>query len=337
VTVLEVIQRSAEFLGKKGVESPRLQVELLLAHVLKLPRMGLYLNFERALTEPELGAVRELVRRRAQREPLQHITGSTSFCGLELAVSGKVLTPRPETEMLAEMGWTFLNERGKKLDDARPFHEAAAVWQKSATSPQPSPPEAEREKITAPGIVPRDSSIPAAKGKGSSPAPLRALDFGTGSGCLAIALAVKCPEAKIVAIDVCPEALAVARQNAERHKATIEFCGGDGFAAIPAETRFDLIMGNPPYIPSAEIAELEPEVREHDPRLALDGGVDGLDFYRRLAREAGAFLTPDGRMMLEFGDGQDAALRKIFEEEKWVVEAVRNDYSGRARIVVVGR
>ena len=113
VTVLEVIQRSAEFLDKKGVESPRLQVELLLAHVLKLPRMGLYLNFERSLTENELAEVRELVRRRAQREPVQQITGSTSFCGLEIAVSEKVLTPRPETELLAEMGWKFLRERKK--------------------------------------------------------------------------------------------------------------------------------------------------------------------------------------------------------------------------------
>jgi release factor glutamine methyltransferase len=286
VTVLEVIQRSAEFLGKKGVESPRLQVELLLAHVLKLPRMGLYLNFERALTEPELEEVRELVRRRAQREPLQHITGSTSFCGLELAVNGKVLTPRPETELLAEMGWKFLND-----------------------------------------LVKTSSST-------TSPAPLRALDFGTGSGCLAIALAVKCPVAKIVALDVCAEALAVAKENAGRHKVTIEFCAGDGFAAAPAGTRYDLIVGNPPYIPSAEIAELDPEVREHDPRLALDGGADGLDFYRRLAREAGAYLNPGGRMMLEFGDGQEPALRKIFGEEKWIVEAVRTDYSGRARILV---
>ena len=325
----EVIQRSAEFLTKKGVDSPRLQVELMLAHVLKLPRMGLYLNFERALTEQELEEVRELVRRRAQREPLQHITGSTSFCGLELAVNGKVLTPRPETDLLAELGWKLLNERGKELDNARPH-------------PNPPPP-AEREKSQSVKGSLEHSAGSATKNEktgkknGSSPAPLRALDFGTGSGCLAIALAVKCPAAKIVAIDICPEALAVAKENAGRHKAAIEFYAGDGFAAVPAGMRFDLIVGNPPYIPSAEIAELDPEVREHDPRLALDGGADGLDFYRRLAREAGAFLNPGGRMMLEFGDGQEPALRKIFEEEKWVVEAVRTDYSGRARILAAAR
>lgn len=283
VTVLEVIQRSAEFLDKKGVESPRLQVELLLAHALKLPRMGLYLNFERVLTGMELEQVRELVRRRSQREPLQHITGSTSFCGLELTVSRHVLTPRPETELLAEMGWDFLNGVGR-----------------------PSP-----------------------------AAPPRALDFGTGSGCLAIALAVKSPAAKVAACDISAEALAVAKENTARHKVEIDFFQGDGFAVLPAGTLFDLIVSNPPYIPTGEIVGLDPEVREHDPRVALDGGPDGLDFYRRLASQAGAFLTSEGRMMLEFGDEQESALPKIFEEQKWIVEEIKSDYSGRPRILVV--
>src|SRR3954470_11038852 len=102
MTVLEAIQRSSEFLTRKGVESPRLQAELLLAHVLNLKRMQLYLNFERALTETETGRYRELVQRRAEREPLQHIVGSCNFCGVELAVNKSVLVPRPETELLAE-------------------------------------------------------------------------------------------------------------------------------------------------------------------------------------------------------------------------------------------
>ena len=108
MTVLEAIQKSAEFLAKKGVESPRLQTELLLAHLLKLPRMKLYLNFERVLTPAETDALREFIKRRGQREPLQHITGSTSFCGFEIAVNRHALVPRPETELLAESGWQFL-------------------------------------------------------------------------------------------------------------------------------------------------------------------------------------------------------------------------------------
>jgi release factor glutamine methyltransferase len=114
----------------------------------------------------------------------------------------------------------------------------------------------------------------------------------------------------------------------------VNLVAGDGFGALPAEAKFELIVSNPPYIPSEEIATLDPEVREFDPRLALDGGVDGLDFYRRLAREAGAFLQPGGRIMLEFGDGQADSVRDLFAKEMWIVEAVKEDYSRRPRILV---
>jgi release factor glutamine methyltransferase len=280
VTVLEAIQKSAEFLGKKNVESARLNAELLLAHLLKMPRMKLYLNFERALTTAETDGLRELVKRRGQREPLQHIVGSTNFCGCEIAVNRHALVPRPETEMLAELGWQFL----------------------STLNPQPS----------------------------------TALDFGTGTGCIAIALAVKCPTAKISALDVSADALALAKQNTAANKVAerIEFFLGDGFAALPEKVQFDLIVSNPPYIASAEIETLQPEVRDFDPRAALDGGADGLDFNRQLAAEAKNFLKPDGKIMLEFGDGQADAIKKIFEGEKWIVEAVKEDYSHRARILV---
>ena len=283
MTVLEVIQKSADFLLKKGVDSPRLQTELLLAHILKLPRMKLYLNFERTLSEAELDAVREFVKRRGQREPLQHITGSTSFCGLEMAVNRNVLVPRPETELLAEAGWEFL----------------------STLNPQPS----------------------------------TALDFGTGSGCIAIALAVKCPATRIVALDASADALAVASQNAACNGVSerIEFFHGDGFTALTPGFCFDLIVSNPPYIPSAEIATLQTEVRDFDPHEALDGGVDGLDFYRLLAAQAAAYLRPGGKIMLEFGDGQAAAIRNLFAVPGWSVEAVRTDYTQRDRILIARR
>lgn len=283
MTVLEVIQRSTEFLSKKGVESARLQTELLLAHVLGLPRMQLYLNFERALSTAELARVRELVKRRGQREPLQLIIGSTSFCGLEIAVNRHTLIPRPETELLAEQGWNFLNS----ICDSEPH-------------------------------------------------PLSALDFGTGSGCLAIALAVKCPAAEVCAVDISAEALAIAAQNAARHGVNerVRFIQSDGFTTLPPAIRFHLLIANPPYIPTAEIDRLEPEVREHDPRLALDAGPDGLDFFRKLASEAAAWLKPDGRIMLEFGDGQADALRQLFETEKWIVERIMDDYTHRPRILI---
>jgi release factor glutamine methyltransferase len=286
VTVLEGIQRSSEFLAKKGVDSPRLQAELLLARVIGLARMQLYLNFERSLSAEETDALRELVKRRGQREPLQHILGSTSFCGYEIAVNRHVLIPRPETELLAEEGWKFLNEL--------------------AAAGEPS---------------------------------LNALDLGTGSGCLAIALAAKCPSLKIFATDISADALAVARENAAKNGVAerIEFLHTDAFGALELGSRFNLIISNPPYIPSAEIDTLAPEVRDYDPRPALDGGLDGLDFFRRLGREASEFLKPGGRLMLEFGDGEAEATRAILEEQKWIVEAMTEDYTGRLRMLVARR
>jgi release factor glutamine methyltransferase len=305
VTVLEAIQKSTDFLTKKGVESPRLQTELLLAHLLKMPRMKLYLNFERVLTTAETDVLREFIKRRSQHEPLQHITGSTSFCGCEITVSRHVLVPRPETELLAEFGWQFL----------------------STNNHQPS----------------------------------TALDFCTGSGCIAIALAAKCPGAKIIATDISAAALALAKENIVRNNVAerIALLQGDGFAALLSEGRvpnsntdlkvgdswnsslrkweFDLIISNPPYIPSAEIATLQPEVRDFDPHDALDGGADGLEFYRLIAARSKEFLKPDGKLMVEFGDGQAEAIRKIFGTEKWIVEAVKEDYSQRARILIARR
>jgi release factor glutamine methyltransferase len=244
--------------------------------------MKLYLNFERLLTPAELDALRGLVQRRGQREPVQYIIGSTSFCGLELALNRHVLIPRPETELLAERGWTHL--------------------QKAAAAPS-------------------------------------ALDVGAGSGCVAIALAHHAPLAQIHATESSGEALALARRNAESNQVSsrLQFHQGDLFAAVPGDLRFDLIVSNPPYIPSARIPTLEAEVCQYEPRQALDGGADGLDFYHRIAREAGAFLRPAGRLMVELDDEGAAATRRIFERESWTVEAVEGDYNQRPRILIARR
>ena len=286
MTVLDVIQSGTSFLARKGVDSPRLQVELLLAHALKLPRLRLYLNFERTLSELELQTIRPLLKRRAAREPLQQIVGSSSFCGLEIAVNSNVLIPRPETELLAERGWRFLNCQ-------------------------------------------------------SSDARVSALDLGTGSGCIAIALAVQSPSAQIDATDISGPALVTARENAKWHRVLdrIHFREGNGFSMLPPGRMFDLIVSNPPYVASHEIASLQPEVRDHDPRLALDGGPEGLDFYELMAAEAGAFLKPCGRLMAEIGDDQSIRVCELFRQHNWIVEAVERDYTGRERILVaaVGR
>ncbi len=281
MTILDVIQRSAAFLERRGVDSPRLQAELLLAHVLGCPRMRLYLDFEREPAADQLDRMRSLVQRRGDRVPLQHLTGSVSFCGIELEVSSAALIPRPETERLAELAWSWLGS-----------HAAAT------------------------------STV---------------LDFGTGSGCLAIAIALRAPAATVHALDISEGALALASRNVARHEleARIRFHHGDGFAPMPADLRFDCIVANPPYIPASDIAGLEPEVRDHDPRLALDGGGDGLDCFRRLATEAAPWLRPGGALIAEFGDGQAVALRALFVAPAWSGEArVESDFTGRDRFLV---
>ena len=117
----------------------------------------------------------------------------------------------------------------------------------------------------------------------------------------------------------------------------IRFLLGDGFAAAPEGAQFDLIISNPPYIPTGEIASLQPEVRDYDPRGALDGGADGLDYGRRLAAEGAPFLKPDGRVMLEFGDGQAESLREVLQQQMWIVEAIEADYTRRPRLMVARR
>jgi release factor glutamine methyltransferase len=230
--------------------------------------------------------LRQLVKRRGLREPLQHLVGSTSFCGFEVHVTRDVLIPRPETEVLAEQAWQFLQARAQQR-----------------------------------------------------PGPVFALDFGTGSACLAVALAQHVPAAQIDALDVSKAALAVAEQNVARHQLAgrIRLIEGNGLRALGTSSAYDLIVSNPPYIPSREISQLDPEVREHDPHLALDGGQDGLDFQRLLAREAVPLLAPDAKLMSEFGDGQAQAVRQIFEDLRWPVEQIVPDLAGRPRIIIARR
>jgi release factor glutamine methyltransferase len=247
-----------------------------------MPRMKLYLNFERTLAESELEKLREFVKRRASREPLQHIIGIANFCGLDFIVNRHVLVPRPETEILAERAWIFLQQRAK--EKAQPI----------------------------------------------------ALDFGTGSACLSVMLAKKSPSAKIHALDISAEALEVARENTARHEVCeqLEFHHGNGFSAFTGKIAFDLIVTNPPYNASQEILTLEPEVRDYDPKQALDGGADGLEFYRLLAKESQSWLAANGCLMMEFGDGQAESIREIFGQQKWIVEAVERDYTQRQRFLI---
>jgi release factor glutamine methyltransferase len=259
VTILELIQKTATYFEKSEVPNPRLDVELLLAHVLNLRRMDLYLQFERALTEKELDQLRPLVKRRASREPLQHIIGNVEFYGLPIQVSAKALIPRPETELLIERAKGFLAN------------------------------------------VQNDICI---------------LDMGTGTGAIALALAQVLPIAKVVATDISQEALSLASENAQKTNLStrVEFRHGNLFEPIRENETFDLIVSNPPYIPTAEIASLQKEVL-FDPICALDGGPDGLDIIRKIISDASRFLKSSGFLLLEIGINQMEPIRELFVKE----------------------
>ncbi len=162
------------------------------------------------------------------------------------------------------------------------------------------------------------------------------LDVGTGSGCIAISIAHQKNDARVMATDISPDALAVAQQNAIKHHVAerITFRQGDLFAPLAPESRFDLIVSNPPYIAHAEFAALAPEVRDHEPRLALDGGPDGLAFYRRIAHDVGPFLKPGGSLLLEVGYTQEAAVRALLAAEPELeVGPTLKDMGGHPRVV----
>lgn len=261
-TTMRLVSWGADYFKQKGVDSPRLTMELLVAHVLKLNRIELYLQFDRPLTDAELAQLRGMVKRRAMREPLQYILGEAHFYKRAFEVTPAVLIPRPETELLVE--------------------------------------EALRRAHS-----------------------LRCLDVGTGSGCIGITIALERPETEVVAIDASAAALEVARRNAERLGArNISFHQADFFddEAMRGLGSFDLVISNPPYISSSEITGLEPEVRDHEPQMALTDGGDGFRFYHRFIELAPRLLRDEASLFLEIGYGQAQHLATLFRGARFEVD-----------------
>lgn len=230
-------------------DTPRLEAEILLAHVTGLTRTTLLAHPERPLTADERARYEDLLARRAAGIPLPYLTGRVEFFGLEFVVTPDVLIPRPETEMLVER---------------------ALAWD-----------------------------------------PQTVVDVGTGSGCVAVALAVRSPRARIYATDLSRAALSVAVMNARRHGVAdrIHFLQAD--LASPMRGPVDLIVSNPPYVAEEEWASLPKSVREHEPRPALDGGPGGLRVIRRLLADAARLLRPGGVLLVEIGAGQGSQVAAL--------------------------
>jgi release factor glutamine methyltransferase len=279
---MEVVRLSTGYLQGHGSASPRLDAELLAATALHVRRLDLYLQFDRPLEEDQLAAIRDLVRRRGDGEPVAHITGEREFHGRAFAVSPEVLIPRPETETLV----------GLALERAR-----------------------------------------ARSGDGDG---LTIGDIATGSGCIAVTLAAELPGATVIATDLSEAALAVAAANIGRYQLTerIELLSGSWCEPLKGR-QLDIVVSNPPYIPTAELDGLARDVRDHEPRLALDGGADGLDAYRSLLPSMAAVLRLDGWAAVEIDIRAAPAVEAIGRAALGtsIPAAVHDDLTGRPRVV----
>lgn len=281
-TVRDALAWATVILSHAGVPSPRLDAEVLLAHVLGATRARLYAAPEQTLHAAQREAYAAVVARRHEREPVPYITGHREFFGLDFAVDRRVLIPRPETELLVE----------RALESAaRGAHDGSA---------------------------------------------LRLADIGTGSGIVAISLAVHLPDAVIYATDASADALLVAAANAARHGVADRVHLLHGALLDPLTEPVHLIAANLPYVPSDVLPTLDRDVADYEPLAALDGGPDGLTHIRRLLDGAGRWLRPGGTAVLEIGAGQGSAVVACAAERypDAVVELF-HDYAGLDRIVRV--
>jgi len=244
-----------------------------------------------------------LVFRRLKREPVAQIAGRREFWTREFEVNRDVLTPRPETELIVE--------------------EALAWHQWRAGVPD--------REIASGASVGNPRHLPHAH-------LVRVVDVGTGSGCLAVTLALELPDAQVVATDVSAPALAVARRNAALFGAAnrVRFVRTSLLEGIACS--FDLIVANPPYVPDGHARALSAEVREYEPAEALFGGHDGLDLIRSLLEQAQARIAPAGLLLIEFGAGQDDSVQALVSGcDTLVLHAIRADVQGIPRLAVIGR
>jgi len=273
MTVLEVLQSTTAYFQKRAIESPRLNAEHLVAYSLGKKRIELYLEFERALAEPELAPLRELVRRRGQGEPLQHLLGTVEFADHVFATDKRALIPRPETEQLVE----YLRDL-----------------------PWPEKP--------------------------------RFLDVGTGSGVIALSLATRFPDAELYAVDLSADALALARENAERLGIPARIHFEQGHLLEPVEGAFNLIVANLPYVAASEASQLAPELH-HEPPIALYGGAMGDELIRELIAAAPSHLYPGGMLALEIGLEQRDTLCDFLAAKNYHDICSKKDYAGNPRFL----
>jgi release factor glutamine methyltransferase len=273
-TLLEILNLSADFLETKGVKRGRHEALEVISFSLGMRPLDVYVQFDRPLTETELEECRNLLKRRAKGEPIQHIRGSVEFLDCTLKVNKEVLIPRQETEILVDRIAKLLS----------------------------------KEELT-------DKVL---------------LDLCCGSGCIGIALKQRLPELQVVLSDCSPQALAVAKENAESNGIEVEFCEGDFLSPLEGR-QFDYLVCNPPYVSEKEFVDLEREVRDYEPKIALVAENNGLSFYQRLAADLPKRLKPGAKVWLEMGCQQGEAVAELFKESPAKQMQILQDWSGHDR------
>jgi release factor glutamine methyltransferase len=287
-TIGRLLQWTAGYLQDHGADSPRLDAEVLLAHVVGCERIALYMRIAEEPDEQARAAYRGLVKERAAGKPVAYLVGKREFYSLSFAVSPDTLIPRPETEFVV-IGL---------LDAAK-------------------------------------TQTPAVRNDG-----LEIADVGTGSGILAVTAAKKLPAARVTAIDISPAALEIAAVNAAAHGVSerVALVESDLFAKVDPKRKFDFIVSNPPYITTAEMAELARDVADYEPHGALEAGPRGTEVIERLLPQAAERLVSGGRLFIEISPQIHEAVQKLIAaDNRFEPQPTIDDHTRRPRVVQARR
>ena len=271
MTYRELFEYGKKQLEDAGIEEAALDARLLLEYICHTDRNALLVHGDSVRSDLEEQFYRMVIEKRAQRIPLQHITGQQEFMGLTFKVNEHVLIPRQDTEILVEEAMRYLSDG------------------------------------------------------------MRILDICTGSGCILLSLLKYSNECEGLGVDISDDALAVARENAQNLGLEAEFRHSDLLEKV--EGKFDMIVSNPPYIETAVVDTLMPEVREHEPMLALDGREDGLYFYRRIVEQCTSYMTRGARLFFEIGYDQGEAVKDMMIHKGFCEVEIIKDYAGLDRVV----
>lgn len=317
-TVKAALDWTAGYLERKGDENPRLSAEWLLAEATGMRRIDLYVNFDRPLSMDERDILRGYVSRRGVGEPLQYITGEVAFRHIAVKVKPGVLIPRPETEVLVSEALSLLPAQKRRCAiDSLSFEEQKALL--SAAT---------------------EGDDAARVGDEGECGPLAA-DLCTGSGCIACSIAYEYPGARVIATDISPVAVSLANENVTAlgllDRVEVRECDLAGALVDEFAGAFDLVVSNPPYIPDDVMERLPDEVAQHEPRLALAGGADGLDVYRRLLEQARVLLKPGAAFAFELHEDCLDAASSMAREAGYEDVRIVNDLTGRPRVLTAHR